>query len=495
MRIRDPRHTAQLDPDGKSGASAGTTVKLGQRQKLGAAAPVPVQPGSPAVPGYTPRWKGSGPRRRGGKWYQEDGVTPIPPAQAASLEASFQRKLAGTPAQPAQVLAQPSIGAEQSEEAEVTTESVAAQVNALKGLVEAIKPPPPGPVGTEPPGPAMKTTVTENPLEFIKGELPGLNWLPLALGPLSMLGALGKDPVFDRMQTSRDWRGEFKREFEGVSEDARTDPYQGKFFRNANRAALTSTNIMLQNNAQTMEKQRLAGGQLFAGGNERALAGMAPGFYANQGNLLAEGYNIRDRAVNTENQFVNLNTDRQQELFQFEVAQGTHSAYNRGMNLFNRALGAGMAGLGKGLDVTGSLFDLTTKKAMLEDSMGHYEGGGGTTTIEPVAGQPPVPTGDVVPGVPDQGPVGPRQSVLFDAYDKGHGGAQPSMLDYETNRMNKISQEALMGTPMSRRDYAWMNPPAKNGVDLMGPVPKKKQGMAALPANFLERGRTNSMGW
>lgn len=323
---------------------------------------------------------------------------------------------------------------------------------------DPVVPPGPDPPGPKPPGtgPGEDIKTTTNPLKWVDGKLPGLNWLPMALAPLSALGALGQDPVFNRHETSQFWRDDFKKEFAGISKDARTDPYQGSFFRNANRAALTSTNVMLANNAAVTEKQRLSGGQVFAGGTSRAIGDAAAGFYANQGNLLSRAYSIRDQAAMQENQYVNHNTDKNQELFQFEVAQGTHSAYNRGMNLFNRALSGAMAGAGAGLSMTGKLFDLTTQKAMAEQSLGHYEGGGGTTEIigrkaeqdakDPQAGVPPAIHSD---------PSDPmNQFWSANRPDPTSPNDPINRLDNNINFINATNREALMGTPTSRRQYA-----------------------------------------
>lgn len=226
---------------------------------------------------------------------------------------------------------------------------------------------PPGPTGGGEGGVAYDpATWDKNPLQ-----LPGFNvpWLAALPG---LVGALGKDPEFNRMETSHNWRADFQREFEGVSKDARDDPYYGSFFRNANRAAQTATNTMIQADAAKQEAQRQSGGQMFVGGTQRAVAGAAPGFYANQGNLLSRGYDIRNEAANMENRYTNENTNQQQQLFEFEVAQGTHPVYNRGLNLVNRALSGAMGSFGAGLDIAGKMYDYDLNKALLEKQYTDY---------------------------------------------------------------------------------------------------------------------------
>jgi hypothetical protein len=213
--------------------------------------------------------------------------------------------------------------------------------------------------------------------KFTPGDVPGYSYLPAALGgAMGLIGAFAKDPEFNRHETSQFWRDDFKREFEGISEDARTDPYQGDFFRNANRAAQTATNTMLGENANMQARQAAVTGNMFGGGTERALAKAAPGFYANQGNLLSRGYQIRDNAARMENRYTNHNTDQQQQLFEFEVAQGTHPAYSRGLNLVNKAMGGALAGASAFDDLYANMWERDVMGDLYAKWLGKYDFGG-----------------------------------------------------------------------------------------------------------------------
>lgn len=220
------------------------------------------------------------------------------------------------------------------------------------------------------------------------------SFMPAALGGvLGGLSALGKDPVFDRHGTDHFWRDHYKEQFAGAYEDARTDPYEGDFFRNANRSHLTATNAMLENSANLRGRQAMNTGMMYGGGYSRDLASMAPGFYAQQAGNLAKGYDIRDRNIQMENGFVGHNTDKQQDLFQFEVANGTHSEYNKGFNLLGKIGGSMMAGAAGADNMYASLRDRSTMADLYaQGGNGAGEAAGtGTDTPGPVTPAPVTP--------------------------------------------------------------------------------------------------------
>ncbi|MBE0645666.1 MAG: hypothetical protein IH600_16420 [Bacteroidetes bacterium] len=176
-------------------------------------------------------------------------------------------------------------------------------------------------------------------------DLAPYSMVPGMIGGLAgAVGAFAKDPEFDRHGTDHFWRDHYKEQFAGAYEDARTDPYRGNFFRNANRSHLTATNAMLENSANLRARQANNTGMMFGGGYSRDLASMAPGFYAQQAGNLAQGYAIRDRNIQAENAFVGHNTDAQQDLFVKEVQMGTHRDYNKGLNLVNKVAGGAVEG-------------------------------------------------------------------------------------------------------------------------------------------------------
>jgi hypothetical protein len=210
--------------------------------------------------------------------------------------------------------------------------------------------------------------------QFNPLDLAGYSYIPAALGGvLGALSAFGKDPVFDRHGTDHFWRDHYREQFAGAYEDARTDPYRGDYFRNANRAHLTATNAMLENSANLRARQAMNTGMMFGGGYSRDLAAMAPGFYAQQAGNLRTGYDIRDRDIQMENAFVGHNTDRQQDLFQFEVANRTHSDYNRGFNLLGK-LGGGLAsGAAAADNLYANLWNRDVMRDLYSQNYGSYE--------------------------------------------------------------------------------------------------------------------------
>lgn len=223
-----------------------------------------------------------------------------------------------------------------------------------------------GAAGTDGGGVPSMGDWTFNPMD-----LPGYSMLPGVLGGLAgAAGAFAKDPVFDRHGTDHYWRDHYREQFAGAYEDARTDPYRGDYFRNANRAHLTATNATLENSANLRARQAMNTGMMFGGGYSRDLASMAPGFYAQQAGNLATGYNIRDRNIQMENQFVGHNTDQQQQLFEFEVAQGTHSDYNRGLNLANKVAG----GLTQGATMADALYNTMWSRGVNRDLLANEYG-------------------------------------------------------------------------------------------------------------------------
>lgn len=210
--------------------------------------------------------------------------------------------------------------------------------------------------------------------DFYGENLPGFNWAPpIAGAALGALGGLREDPVFDRMETMRDWDKEGRGRYSHIWKQSEQDPYHGAFFRDSARMLGAQQSGILENAADRTERQRLSGGQVMAGQNQANLAAMLPGFYGQMANQLGRAYDVQHDAARFRDRFDMNNTDRQQDLFVKEVAMGTHSKYNRGMNLIaGRVIPGAISGFGSGMKVSEGLLDYDAKKKTYEQGLGVY---------------------------------------------------------------------------------------------------------------------------
>jgi len=216
--------------------------------------------------------------------------------------------------------------------------------------------------------------------EFVPGSLPGVSMIPGLLGMgAGILGGLGTEPRFNRMEEMRRWDKEQGNRYKGIWKDSETNPYEGDFFRNAQRTMVTGTNAMIEQDAQKQAMQAAAaGGTVFAGGNQRALAAMAPSFYQQTGANLSRGYDIRNQAANFRENTIYNNTNYEWEQWQDDYQNGRLPEQNRGINLVNKVVASGLEGYQLGKSMAADDFELNAKKKMYEQGLGRYEFKGGT---------------------------------------------------------------------------------------------------------------------
>jgi hypothetical protein len=250
--------------------------------------------------------------------------------------------------------------------------------------------------------PEDKTTVTDNtkptvtdtkPIDYrvdpegytrTDAQLPGLDFLPGALGAgLGMLNAITPEPQFDRWKTMQDWDKRGESQYKGIWGDSKTDPYQGNFFRNAQRTMTTGTNAMIEQNAAKTEQQRLSGGQVFAGGNQAAIAASAPSFYQQTGRNLETGYDIRNKAADFRKEFNNTNTNADYINWEEDYKAGRLQEQNRGLALVaGKVIPAAMSGFGQGMDLSAKWNDMEMNRKLMERGLATWSPNGqGSSSI------------------------------------------------------------------------------------------------------------------
>lgn len=209
---------------------------------------------------------------------------------------------------------------------------------------------------------------------FNPAEIPGMSWVPGAIGAgLGLLSGLRPEPQFNRMETMNKWDDYGRGKFKGIWKDSETNPVEGDYYRNAQRTAITSTNAMIENDAQKQAMQAAsAGGTVFAGGNQRAMAAMAPALYGQMAQNLSRGYQIRDDAAQFRESLMFRNTNEAKDSWDKDYDYGRLTEQNQGAWLIDKAAKNTVAGLGQGLNLASQLHDMDITNKILEKSLGTY---------------------------------------------------------------------------------------------------------------------------
>jgi hypothetical protein len=223
--------------------------------------------------------------------------------------------------------------------------------------------------------PGINRTGDELPGQtFNPAEIPGMSWVPGAIGAgLGLLSGLRPEPQFNRMETMNKWDDYGRGKFKGIWKDSETNPVEGDYYRNAQRTAITSTNAMIENDAQKQAMQAAsAGGTVFAGGNQRAMAAMAPALYGQMAQNLSRGYQIRDDAAQFRESLMFRNTNEAKDSWDKDYDYGRLTEQNQGAWLIDKAAKNTVAGLGQGLNLASQLHDMDITNKILEKSLGTY---------------------------------------------------------------------------------------------------------------------------
>lgn len=215
-------------------------------------------------------------------------------------------------------------------------------------------------------------SLMKTPMEFVKGALPGMNLLPFASVPFALI----PDAHAQYSQEKRydHWDKKGREQYKNIWEESEADPYHGSFFRNAQRTMTTGTNAMIENSAQKEEQQRLAGGQLVAGGSARAMAAAAPGFYHQTGQNLSRAYDIRNQSADFRENYSTKHEeiDRDNWWKDYEagnLAEQTTGFWNAARNVGEKLMPA----MTEAFDFSSKLFDLDVTKAMAEKALGTWQ--------------------------------------------------------------------------------------------------------------------------
>jgi hypothetical protein len=301
----------------------------------------------------------------------------------------------------------------------------------------------------------------------------GLNWLlPVAGGILGALGSVPAEPQFNRNEHYNYW-DQFGRDRYGkIWGESERDPYQDPtgYFRSAQRASLTAMNSAIENDAQKQfaQAQAGAGQQLATIGNQRALASMAPAMFAQTGENLRTGYNIRNQSAGFREDFNQRGISDAYRWHIDRIDRGMHPEQTTGWGAVSSVLGGAASGFGSGLDIAKDIWsmDLTEQLLTPKGAVGAVQealSGGGSDqmmpapTHIPIDGQPiygPDTTGTSrqMPNTTPQTPLAPQgpaaQGNITSAWNRtgwfggDNGMPIPNAQPMQLNRTQPTFQQA-----------------------------------------------------